>query len=163
MITRLEATRYRCFDRLAVDVGDFRVLVGANGSGKTTLLDLPGLFGDLLDADAWTISSPIARDGGWLGGEFRQVLEGNAVVDREGVVRNILRSNHDYLAAVATASNDGAAGSGRGNDGRARLDRNRVDRGDSRAADSISGEGRQMVAGSVFSNSGMSLKERRSG
>lgn len=50
MITRLEATRYRCFERLGIDVGDFRVLVGANGSGKTTLLDLPGLFGDLLDA-----------------------------------------------------------------------------------------------------------------
>lgn len=50
MITRLEATRYRCFERLGIDVGDFRVLVGANGSGKTTLLDLPALFGDLLDA-----------------------------------------------------------------------------------------------------------------
>lgn len=50
MITRLEATRYRCFARLGIDVGDFRILVGANGSGKTTLLDLPGLFGDLLDA-----------------------------------------------------------------------------------------------------------------
>ena len=50
MITRLEATRYRCFERLGVDVGDFRVLVGANGSGKTTLLDLPSLLGDLLDA-----------------------------------------------------------------------------------------------------------------
>jgi predicted ATPase len=50
MITRLEATRYRCFERLGIDVGDFRVLVGANGSGKTTLLDLPGLLGDLLEA-----------------------------------------------------------------------------------------------------------------
>ncbi len=50
MITRLEATRYRCFERLGIDVGDFRVLVGANGSGKTSLLDLPGLLGDLLDA-----------------------------------------------------------------------------------------------------------------
>ncbi len=50
MITRLEATRYRCFERLGIDVGDFRVLVGANGSGKSTLLDLPGLFGDILDA-----------------------------------------------------------------------------------------------------------------
>lgn len=50
MITRLEATRYRCFEHLGIDVGDFRVLVGANGSGKTTILDLPGLFGDLLDA-----------------------------------------------------------------------------------------------------------------
>lgn len=51
MITRLEATRYRCFERIGIDVGDFRVLVGANGSGKTTLLDLPGLFGDLLRAN----------------------------------------------------------------------------------------------------------------
>ncbi|MDO9235705.1 MAG: hypothetical protein Q7U28_06680 [Aquabacterium sp.] len=50
MITRLEATRYRCFERLGVDVGAFCVLVGANGSGKTTLLDLPVLLGDLLRA-----------------------------------------------------------------------------------------------------------------
>lgn len=50
MITRLEAIRYRCFERLGVDVGDFRVLVGANGSGKTTLLDLPVLLGELLRA-----------------------------------------------------------------------------------------------------------------
>ncbi|MBP2847941.1 methylation-associated defense system AAA family ATPase MAD3 [Dickeya oryzae] len=56
MITRLEATRYRCFERLGVDVGDFRVLVGANGSGKTTLLDLPVLLGDLLRAN--NISAP---------------------------------------------------------------------------------------------------------
>ncbi len=26
MITRLKAMRYRCFERLGVDVGDFRVL-----------------------------------------------------------------------------------------------------------------------------------------
>ncbi len=45
MITRIEATRYRCFDKLDVELGDFRVLVGANGSGKTTLLDVPVLFG----------------------------------------------------------------------------------------------------------------------
>ena len=48
MITRIEATRYRCFDKLDVELGDFRVLVGANGSGKTTLLDVPVLLGDLL-------------------------------------------------------------------------------------------------------------------
>jgi hypothetical protein len=56
MITRLEATRYRCFERLGVDVGDFRVLVGANGSGKTTLLDLPVLLGDLLRTN--NVSAP---------------------------------------------------------------------------------------------------------
>lgn len=48
MITRIEATRYRCFDKLDVELGDFRVLVGANGSGKTTLLDVPVLLGELL-------------------------------------------------------------------------------------------------------------------
>lgn len=29
MITRIEATRYRCFAKLDVELGDFRVLVGA--------------------------------------------------------------------------------------------------------------------------------------
>ncbi len=50
MITRIEATRYRCFEKLDVALGDFRVLVGANGSGKTTLLDIPVLLGDMLEA-----------------------------------------------------------------------------------------------------------------
>lgn len=49
MITRIEASPNRCFRRLAVDVGNFCVLVGANGSGKTTFLDLPGSLGNLLD------------------------------------------------------------------------------------------------------------------
>ncbi|WP_295436893.1 AAA family ATPase [uncultured Thiodictyon sp.] len=51
MITRLEAIRYRCFERLAVDLTDFQVIVGANGAGKSTLLDLPFLVGELLRAD----------------------------------------------------------------------------------------------------------------
>lgn len=50
MITRIEATRYRCFEKLDVDLGEFRVLVGANGSGKTTLLDVPVLLGDMFEA-----------------------------------------------------------------------------------------------------------------
>ncbi len=48
MISRIEATRYRCFNRLGVDLAEFNVLAGANGSGKTTLLDLPMLVGDAL-------------------------------------------------------------------------------------------------------------------
>ncbi len=48
MITRIEATRYRCFEQLDVDLGEFRVVVGANGAGKSTLLDIPTLLGDLL-------------------------------------------------------------------------------------------------------------------
>lgn len=50
MITRIEATRYRCFEKLDVELGEFRVLVGANGSGKSTLLDIPVLLGDMLRA-----------------------------------------------------------------------------------------------------------------
>ena len=48
MITRIEATNYRCFERLDLDLGEFGVVVGANGAGKTTLLDIPVLLGDLL-------------------------------------------------------------------------------------------------------------------
>ena len=63
--------------------------------------------GDLLDADQWTLTNPIERDGKWLGGDFWNTIEGNVVVDRDGVVRNILRSNHDDTAAVTTVSADG--------------------------------------------------------
>jgi len=48
VITRIEAYRYRCFDRLAIDIGTYNVLAGANGSGKSTLLDVPALLGDLV-------------------------------------------------------------------------------------------------------------------
>jgi predicted ATP-binding protein involved in virulence len=51
MITRLEATRYRCFERLAIDLSEFQIIVGANGAGKTTLLDIPVLLGELLVAE----------------------------------------------------------------------------------------------------------------
>jgi predicted ATPase len=47
MITRVEASNYRCFERLGVATDAFQVLAGANGSGKTTLLDIPVLIGDL--------------------------------------------------------------------------------------------------------------------
>lgn len=63
MITRIEATRYRCFDKLDVELGDFRVLVGANGSGKTTLLDIPVLLGDLLRERNLSAAFTEARDG----------------------------------------------------------------------------------------------------
>lgn len=48
MITRIDATNYRCFERLGVGFQSFTVIAGANGSGKTTLLDIPILLGDLL-------------------------------------------------------------------------------------------------------------------
>lgn len=63
MITRIEATRYRCFDKLDVELGEFRVLVGANGSGKTTLLDVPVLLGDLLRERTISAAFTGPRDG----------------------------------------------------------------------------------------------------
>ena len=48
MISRIDATNYRCFERIGINFGAFAVIAGANGSGKTTLLDIPILFGDLL-------------------------------------------------------------------------------------------------------------------
>jgi predicted ATPase len=41
MISRIEAFKYRCFDRLDIKVGQYHVLAGANGTDKSTLLDIP--------------------------------------------------------------------------------------------------------------------------
>lgn len=49
MITRIEAYRYKCFERLQLDVGRYQVIVGRNGAGKTTLLDIPILLGEMLE------------------------------------------------------------------------------------------------------------------
>lgn len=48
MITRIQASRYRCFEALDVALGSMTVLVGRNGAGKSTLLDIPVLIGELL-------------------------------------------------------------------------------------------------------------------
>lgn len=48
MITRIEATRYRCLERVDVDLPSLGVLVGANGAGKSTFLDILSLLGDCL-------------------------------------------------------------------------------------------------------------------
>jgi predicted ATPase len=48
MISRIQAFKYRCFDRLDIKVGQYHVLAGANGTGKSTLLDIPLLLGEIL-------------------------------------------------------------------------------------------------------------------
>ena len=50
MITRIEAYRYRCFQRLDLALDRFQVFVGPNGAGKTTLLDIPIVLGEMLAA-----------------------------------------------------------------------------------------------------------------
>ncbi len=48
MISRIEAYRYRCFQKLDLGLDKFHVFAGSNGSGKTTLLDIPALIGDMI-------------------------------------------------------------------------------------------------------------------
>jgi predicted ATPase len=48
MISRIEAYRYRCFQKLDLALDKFHVFAGSNGSGKTTLLDIPALIGDMV-------------------------------------------------------------------------------------------------------------------
>jgi predicted ATPase len=48
MISRIEAYRYRCFQKLDLALDKFHVFAGSNGSGKTTLLDIPALMGDMV-------------------------------------------------------------------------------------------------------------------
>jgi hypothetical protein len=88
----------------AVEDGD-----GPDGWGqmyRPRVMSIP-VDGDLLDANQWTLTNPIERDGKWLGGTFWCVLEGNVVVDRAGTLRNILRSDHSDLLAITTISADG--------------------------------------------------------
>ena len=48
MIKRIEAYRYRCFEKLDVGFDNFHVIVGANGSGKSTLLDIVPLLSEMV-------------------------------------------------------------------------------------------------------------------
>ncbi len=55
MITRIEASGYRCFNAegVGVDFGEYNILAGRNGAGKTTLLDIPVLLGDMVRTRYW--------------------------------------------------------------------------------------------------------------
>lgn len=48
MISRIEAFKYRCFDKLDIKLGQYHVLAGAIGTGKSMLLDIPLLLGEIL-------------------------------------------------------------------------------------------------------------------
>jgi len=65
---------------------------------------------DLLDAASWTSTNRIGRDPAWLDGRFGGWLEGNAVVDPEGRIVNILRvdvPDGGGVAAIVRVSDDG--------------------------------------------------------
>jgi len=63
---------------------------------------------NLLDAASWTASNAIPRNPRWLDGKFGGWLEGNAVVDPNGQMVNILRvSGVAETAAIVRVSADG--------------------------------------------------------
>jgi len=93
----------------------WRAIEDAHTSGKwgeryrARMMSAP-VDADLLDAGSWTISDALARDPAWLDGDFSAWLEGNAVVDPEGNLVNILRVDNSKLpekAAIVRISADG--------------------------------------------------------
>lgn len=65
---------------------------------------------DLLEAGNWTISNPLKRDATWLDGKFGGWLEGNAVVDPQGDIVDMLRVDVPDLpekAALVKISENG--------------------------------------------------------
>ena len=62
MITRIEAHRYRCLEKLGIDLDKYAVLVGANGAGKTTFLDIPVLLAELLGETNFSLAFTQARN-----------------------------------------------------------------------------------------------------
>jgi len=66
---------------------------------------------DLLKASSWTVSDSLLFDSTYLNGNFHGWCEGNAVVDKNGNIANILRvddrTTFDEKAAVVQVSADG--------------------------------------------------------
>lgn len=76
---------------------------------RARMLSIPSAA-DLMVAANWTISNPLTRDAGWLDGRFAAWLEGNAVVDPQGNLVNLLRVDKASLpehAAMVRISKDG--------------------------------------------------------
>jgi hypothetical protein len=94
----------------------WRTMEDAMGEGgwpshfRARMLSVPA-DADLLNADNWIRTNPIAKNPDWLDGRFNGWLEGNAVVTPGGEAVNILRVD-DHVggkAAVIRISKDGKA------------------------------------------------------
>ena len=81
---------------------------------RTYMMSAPA-DSDLLKASNWTSSNRLPYDSGYLGGDFKGWLEGNAVVTPDGKIVNILRTNYlvnsDELASIVNISDDGTSAS----------------------------------------------------
>ena len=75
---------------------------------RARMLSIP-VDADLLNAENWTLSEPLARNPEWLGGDFGGWLEGNAVLAPDGQIVNILRvaCSDGGTAAMVHVSEDG--------------------------------------------------------
>lgn len=76
---------------------------GGNGWGhsfRAFVMSAP-VDADLLKASSWTASNALARDPSYLNGKFFGWLEGNAVVDLDGQVVDILRVNVEGGSRIA--------------------------------------------------------------
>ncbi|WP_373479207.1 AAA family ATPase [Geminocystis sp.] len=116
MISRIEAYKYRCFERLDIKVGQYQVLAGTNGSGKSTLLDIPLLLGEILnkglisaffETKAWG-GSARARSfreliyfdkGDYFGFVIEAILPSEIKVELENIAGDkIFKKNNNLLA-----------------------------------------------------------------
>jgi len=113
----LDDAKYHCAPvPIAVHNGRlWRGMEDAMGPGKwgdhfrAFMMSAP-VDADLLRADSWTSSNHIGRDPAWLGGRFGGWLEGNAVIDRDGRVFDMLRVDYSPdggKAAMIRISDDG--------------------------------------------------------
>ena len=75
---------------------------------RARMLSIP-VGADLLKAENWTLSEPLARNPEWLNGNFGGWLEGNAVLTPDGEIVDILRVAYDDggKAAIVHVSKDG--------------------------------------------------------
>jgi hypothetical protein len=117
----LEDGRYHCAPvPVVVHKGRiWRAMEDAVGSGgwgihfRSLMMSAPA-EADLLKAESWTVSNPVAGDRAWLDGKFGGWLEGNAVVTPDGDILNILRVDYrpeGGKAAVIRISDDGSRAS----------------------------------------------------
>lgn len=97
----------------------WRAFEDADGPGgwgshfRAFMMSAP-LDADLLDARSWTSSNPLERNAAWNGGDFGGWLEGNAVVDPNGKIVDVLRvdtKSPDEKAAMIQISDDGKTAS----------------------------------------------------
>lgn len=105
MITRIEASNYRCFAQLSVEVNRYQVLAGANGSGKTTLLDIPVLLGDMVRAERVVDAFLRARGGAPRAADLTDLLHRRRGADVVFAVEARLPGDvQGELASGSTAS-----------------------------------------------------------